>query len=97
MRGSVGRADIVGLLARAAAVLLVSALVGQLLVAAIAVDPGDEATSRGIGSFAVSLLRGGSLGALGAAGCVTAVLMLILAVRGVRLGRKILAGRRQVL
>ncbi|MFF3289244.1 hypothetical protein [Streptomyces sp. NPDC003023] len=87
MRRSVGRADIVSLLARAAAVLLVSALVAHLLVAAIAVDPVDPveaAADKGVGSFVVSLLRGVSAGALGAAGCVVAALLVILAVRGVR-------------
>ncbi|UYQ62817.1 hypothetical protein [Streptomyces peucetius] len=95
MRGSVGRAGIVGLLARAGAVLLVVALVAQLLVSAIAVDPVGAATDRGLGSFVVSLLRGTSTGALGAAACVVAVLLLIVAVRGVRLARRLLVRRCQ--
>jgi len=85
MRGTVGRADIVSLLARAGTVLLAAALVGRLLVSAIAVDPVDAATAKGLGSFTVSLLRGGSAGAFGASLCVAAVLVLIVAVRGARL------------
>jgi ABC-type sulfate transport system permease subunit len=85
MRGIVGRADIVSLLARAGTVLLAAALVGQLLVSAIAVDPVDPAAAKGLDSFAVSLLRGSSAGAFGASLCVAAVLVLIVVVRGVRL------------
>ncbi|MEW2631868.1 hypothetical protein AB0903_09455 [Streptomyces sp. NPDC048389] len=98
MRGIVGRADIVSLLARACMVLLITALVGQLLVTAIAVDPVDPVdgvTARGLGSFAVSLLRGGSAGAFGASLCVAAVLVLIVAVRGLRLAWRRLVSRRR--
>lgn len=95
MRGSAGRAGVVGLLARAGAVLLGSALVAQLLVSAIAVEPVDSTTpDRGAGEFVVSVLRGGSIGALGAAACVAAVLVAVVAVRGVRDARKTLAARR---
>jgi hypothetical protein len=85
MRGIVGRTDIVSLLARAGTVLLAAALVAQLLVSAIAVDPGDAAADKGLGSFVVSLLRGSSAGAFGASLCVAAVLLLIVAVRGARI------------
>ncbi|GGW59266.1 hypothetical protein GCM10010381_50660 [Streptomyces xantholiticus] len=94
MRGSVGRRGIVSLLAQAGAALLVTALVGQLLVSAIAVDPVDSA-DKGLGSFVVSLLRGTSTGALGAAACVAAVLLLIVAVRGARLVWRLLGRRCQ--
>lgn len=93
MRGSVGRTGVVGLLARAGAALLVTALVAQLLVSAIAVDPVDAARDKGLGSFVVSLLRGTATGALGAAACVAAVLLLIVAVRGARLAWRLLVRR----